>query len=67
MTAAKHPPKFEQVTEGEWFRPTKKHLDKCCFCGAVHAMEYEMRDGELWMRVVKVLRRPRRKAAHADR
>lgn len=54
--------KFEQITDGEWFRPTLKHLEKCCGCGIVHAIDYKITDGELWVRV-KVVRRPRRKRA----
>lgn len=66
MTARKSPIKYEQVVEGEWFRPTKKHFEECCGCGMRHAIEHKIVDGELWMRV-KVLRGPRRKAANGPR
>lgn len=43
--------RYEQIVEGEWFRPTTKHRDRCCDCGLIHRIEYKIVEGELWMRV----------------
>lgn len=66
MVASKKPLKYEQVTEGEWFRPTKKHYEQCCGCGMRHATEYRIKEGELWIKT-RVIRGPVRKAARGTR
>lgn len=68
MTARKRPLKYEQVEVGEWIRLTKRHYDMCCGCGMVHEMEYRVADdGVFEMRVVRIVRWPRRKAASGNR
>jgi hypothetical protein len=59
--------KYERVTEGEWFRPTRKHLEMCCGCGMIHELEYKVVGKEIWVRVVKVVRGPRRREARETR
>lgn len=66
LAAPKKPVKYEQVIEGEWFRPTKKHLEECCGCGMRHATEYKIVDGNLWLRT-KVIRKSRRKVPNENR
>lgn len=32
---------YEQIIEGEWYRPTMKgHRNQCCGCGLVHVVDY---------------------------
>ena len=52
---------YEQVVVGEWYAPTKRHSEKCCFCGARHEIEYRINGGQIEVRVVKV-QKPRKRA-----
>ncbi len=54
--------KYEQVVVGEWYAPTKRHTEKCCFCGAGHELDFRINQGQIEIRVVKVVK-PRKKRA----
>jgi len=43
--------RYEQVIFGEWFPLKKKNqLMQCCDCGLTHREEYQIRDGDIYMR-----------------
>lgn len=52
---------YEQVIVGEWFAPTKRHVEKCCGCGIIHELEYRINEGQIEVRVTKITK-PRKKA-----
>ncbi len=39
---------YHHITEGEWFRPTKRGFrEQCCDCGLVHTLNFRIKDGHI--------------------